>query len=140
MEKLKDVDWRGMVKTATQKVCVWWWWFGWLAGVGRCGCAHHVGTNHTHRLAPQVKKYTLNLTDLELKVEEATSAETWGPHGSTMNGGWCHKIIRHRWGEAGAGGRGWGVRGEPDGVSVLTVACQHLLCFFYSCRDRRCRV
>lgn len=34
----------------------------------------------------QVKKYTLNLTDLELKVEEATSAETWGPHGSTMNG------------------------------------------------------
>ena len=37
----------------------------------------------------QVKKYTLNLTDLELKVEDATSAETWGPHGSTMNGGWA---------------------------------------------------
>lgn len=26
----------------------------------------------------QVKKYTLNLTDLEIKVEEATNAETWG--------------------------------------------------------------
>ncbi|PRW45169.1 ENTH domain-containing [Chlorella sorokiniana] len=51
MDKLREVDWRGMVKTATQKV----------------------------------KKYTLNLTDLELKVEDATSAETWGPHGSTMN-------------------------------------------------------
>ena len=33
-----------------------------------------------------MKKYTLNLTDLELKVEDATNAETWGPHGSTMNG------------------------------------------------------
>jgi hypothetical protein len=44
MEKLKEVDWRGLYKTATQKV----------------------------------KKYTLNLTDLEIKVEEATSNETWG--------------------------------------------------------------
>ncbi len=26
----------------------------------------------------QVKKYTLNLTDLEIKVEEATNSETWG--------------------------------------------------------------
>ncbi|PSC70401.1 Clathrin interactor EPSIN 3 isoform A [Micractinium conductrix] len=51
MDKLKEVDWRGIYKTATQKV----------------------------------KKYTLNLTDLELKVEEATNAETWGPHGSVMN-------------------------------------------------------
>ena len=44
MDKLQQVDWRGLVKTATQKV----------------------------------KKYTLNLTDLELKVEDATNAETWG--------------------------------------------------------------
>lgn len=51
MDKLKEVDWRGIYKTASQKV----------------------------------KKYTMNLTDLEIKVEEATSAETWGPHGSTMN-------------------------------------------------------
>lgn len=51
MDKLKEVDWRGLYKSATQKV----------------------------------KKYTLNLTDLEIKVEEATNAETWGPHGSVMN-------------------------------------------------------
>ncbi|KAL4448258.1 hypothetical protein ABPG75_005477 [Micractinium tetrahymenae] len=51
MDKIKEVDWRGLYKSATQKV----------------------------------KKYTLNLTDLEIKVEEATSAETWGPHGSVMN-------------------------------------------------------
>lgn len=44
MDKLKEVDWRGLYKTATQKV----------------------------------KKYTLNLTDLEIKVEEATNSETWG--------------------------------------------------------------
>lgn len=51
MDKLKDVDWRGIAKSAAQKV----------------------------------KKYTLNLTDLEMKVEEATNLETWGPHGSVMN-------------------------------------------------------
>ena len=28
----------------------------------------------------------LNLTDLEVKVEEATSNEPWGPHGSVMAG------------------------------------------------------
>lgn len=39
-----------------------------------------------HAAPQQVKKYTLNLTDLELKVEDATSAETWGPHGGAMNG------------------------------------------------------
>jgi len=39
-------------------------------------------------LAPsplQVKKYTLNLTDLELKVEEATNAETWGEHSTAWH-------------------------------------------------------
>lgn len=44
MDKLKEVDWRGIYKTASAKV----------------------------------KKYTLNLTDLELKVEDATNSETWG--------------------------------------------------------------
>ncbi len=44
MEKLQNVDWRGLVKTATSKA----------------------------------KKYVLNLTDLELKVEEATNSELWG--------------------------------------------------------------
>ncbi|GAB4817376.1 hypothetical protein N2152v2_004422 [Parachlorella kessleri] len=33
----------------------------------------------------KVKQYTLNLSVLELKVEDATSNETWGPHGSVMN-------------------------------------------------------
>jgi len=28
----------------------------------------------------------LNLTDLEVKVEEATDNEPWGPHGSVMAG------------------------------------------------------
>ena len=51
-ESAQKVDWRGLVKSATQKV----------------------------------KKYTLNLTDLELKVEDATSNEVWGPHGSTCTG------------------------------------------------------
>ena len=44
MDKLREIDWRGLAKTATQKV----------------------------------KKYTLNLTDLEIKVEDATNSETWG--------------------------------------------------------------
>ncbi|KFM25292.1 Clathrin interactor EPSIN 3 [Auxenochlorella protothecoides] len=50
MEKLQSVDWRGLYKTATNKV----------------------------------KKYTMNLSELELQVEDATSLEVWGPHGSVM--------------------------------------------------------
>lgn len=34
----------------------------------------------------KVKQYTLNLSDLELKVEDATSNEVWGPHGTVMSG------------------------------------------------------
>jgi len=52
LDKLMNVDWRGLVKTATNKV----------------------------------KQYTLNLSPLEIAVEDATNMETWGPHGSAMNG------------------------------------------------------
>ena len=52
LNRLKQVDWRGLVKTATNKV----------------------------------KQYTMNLSPLELKVEDATNMETWGPHGTVMNG------------------------------------------------------
>ena len=55
LQKLKSVDWRGLVKSATNKV----------------------------------KKYAMNLSDLEIKVEEATNMETWGPHGSAMSGLFC---------------------------------------------------
>ena len=61
MDKLREIDWRGLAKTASAKV----------------------------------KKYTLNLSDLELKVEDATNAETWGPHGSTMNGELAARCSRH---------------------------------------------
>jgi hypothetical protein len=52
LQKLKSVDWRGLVKSATNKV----------------------------------KKYAMNLSDLEIKVEDATNMDTWGPHGSAMSG------------------------------------------------------
>ena len=55
LDKLKNVDWRGLVKTATNKV----------------------------------KQYTLNLSPLEIQVEDATNRETWGPHGSVMTGTFC---------------------------------------------------
>jgi len=35
-------------------------------------------------LTTKVKQMALNLTDLEVKVEEATNNEPWGPHGSVM--------------------------------------------------------
>jgi epsin len=50
LDKLKSVDWRGLVRTATNKA----------------------------------KMYVLNLSPLEVLVEEATNTETWGPHGSMM--------------------------------------------------------
>ena len=52
MDKLEKVDWRGLMRTATNKV----------------------------------KQYALNLTPLEIKVEEATNGDTWGPHSSVSNG------------------------------------------------------
>lgn len=33
-----------------------------------------------------VMQVALNLTELEMKVEEATNNEPWGPHGTIMNG------------------------------------------------------
>lgn len=58
MDSLKNVDWRGLYRSATSKV----------------------------------KQYALNLTPLEVKVEEATNSDTWGPHGSVMNGG-CRRGV-----------------------------------------------
>ena len=55
-----------------------------------------------------VKKYSLNLTDLEVKVEDATSNETWGPHGSVMTGAiGCRQLVAARTAAEGgaAGGR-----------------------------------
>ena len=37
-------------------------------------------------MTTKVKQMALNLTDLEVKVEEATNNEPWGPHGSAMAG------------------------------------------------------
>ena len=50
MDKMKSVDWRGLVRNATNKV----------------------------------KQYAMNLSPLEVQVEEATNMDTWGPHGKTM--------------------------------------------------------
>ena len=41
---------------------------------------------HRRSMLAQVKQMALNLTDLEVKVEEATNNEPWGPHGSVMAG------------------------------------------------------
>ncbi len=37
-------------------------------------------------ISSKVKQMALNLTDLEVKVEEATNNEPWGPHGTVMAG------------------------------------------------------
>jgi ENTH domain len=37
-------------------------------------------------LSTKVKQMALNLTDLEVKVEEATNNDPWGPHGTVMAG------------------------------------------------------
>lgn len=34
----------------------------------------------------KAKQYALNLTDIEIKVEEATNNDPWGPHGTAMTG------------------------------------------------------
>lgn len=34
----------------------------------------------------KAKQYALNLTDVEIKVEEATNNDPWGPHGTAMTG------------------------------------------------------
>ena len=45
-------------------------------------------------LTTKVKQMALNLTDLEVKVEEATNNEPWGPHGSVMAGTLCGGPVR----------------------------------------------
>lgn len=42
--------------------------------------------NIVKNVSNKVKQYALNLTEIELKVEEATNNEPWGPHGSAMQG------------------------------------------------------
>ena len=37
-------------------------------------------------LANRAKQYAMNLSDIELKVEDATSNEAWGPTGTQMSG------------------------------------------------------
>lgn len=51
VDKIKSVNWRGLVRQATNKV----------------------------------KQYAMNLSPLEVQVEEATNLDTWGPHGSVMS-------------------------------------------------------
>ena len=38
------------------------------------------------QVSSKVKQYAKNLSPMELKVEEATSNEPWGPHGTVMAG------------------------------------------------------
>lgn len=38
------------------------------------------------QVSSKVKQYAKNLTPLEVKVEDATSNEPWGPHGTVMAG------------------------------------------------------
>lgn len=38
-------------------------------------------------LADKAKAYVNNVSELELKVLEATNHDPWGPHGSVMQGG-----------------------------------------------------
>lgn len=38
------------------------------------------------KVSSRVKQYALSMTPLELKVDEATNNEPWGPHGTVMAG------------------------------------------------------
>lgn len=42
--------------------------------------------NNIKNLADKAKAYVNNVTELEMKVLEATNHEPWGPHGSAMQG------------------------------------------------------
>lgn len=37
----------------------------------------------------KAKQYALNLTDIEIKTEQATNNDPWGPHGTAMGGMTC---------------------------------------------------
>lgn len=45
--------------------------------------------NKIKNLADKAKAYVNNVSELELKVLEATNHDPWGPHGSVMQGGHC---------------------------------------------------
>ena len=38
------------------------------------------------RVATVAKQVALNLSEIEIKVDEATNNEPWGPHGAAMTG------------------------------------------------------
>jgi epsin len=42
--------------------------------------------NMVKSVSNKVKQYALNLSEIEIKVEEATNNEPWGPHGTVMQG------------------------------------------------------
>jgi hypothetical protein len=45
--------------------------------------------NKIKNFADKAKAYVNNVSELELKVLEATNHDPWGPHGSVMQGGPC---------------------------------------------------
>ena len=45
-------------------------------------------TDFVKQLGNKVKQFALNLSDLEIFVEEATNNDTWGPSSSQMLGEW----------------------------------------------------
>ena len=42
-------------------------------------------------IANRAKQYALNLSEIELKVEDATNNEAWGPTGTQMSG----QLLKH---------------------------------------------
>ena len=46
--------------------------------------AHHLCPSRD--IKTKIKKVALNMSDIEIKVEEATNNEPWGPHGTAMAG------------------------------------------------------
>ena len=48
------------------------------------------------KVTTTVKQVALNLTETEIKVEEATNNEPWGPHGTTMSGV-CLEVLWVSW-------------------------------------------
>lgn len=53
-----------------------------------CCCCRYVPGAQTKikNLADKAKAYVNNVSELEMKVLEATNHEPWGPHGSAMQG------------------------------------------------------
>lgn len=47
------------------------------------------------QLADKAKAYMNNMTDLEVKVMEATNHDPWGPHGTAMQGAARSRQVHH---------------------------------------------